>query len=389
MQHDAGASRTDVSRARDDPVVTDRSAQRQQVAVEVRGLSKAFGTVAPIRDLNLEIFDGEFLVILGPSGSGKSTLLRLIAGLEQPTAGQVLIDGRDVTAVPARDRGCGFVFQSYALFPHMTVLGNIAYGLRRRGVARKEAETRAMQVAKRLSLGDLLQRRPRQLSGGQRQRVALGRVLARQPRVFLFDEPLSSLDAQLRTQMRTELVSLHRQLKATSIFVTHDQVEAMTMGDRVAVLHDGRLQQLGGPLDLYERPTNVFVARFVGSPPINLFRCTREGSRYQLGGVAIPAPTGATGDIDCGLRPEATLLRLEAQANASPIEGRVSLRGRLALVERLGAEAFAYVRVGDQTVVCRVDPDFMAGGEAPVLVDLDLRRASWFDAASGDRLVED
>ena len=368
-------------------MTTEGSARRRPVAVEVRGLSKTFGAVAPIRDLNLEIFDGEFLVILGPSGSGKSTLLRLIAGLEQPSAGHVLIDGQDVTAVPARDRGCGFVFQSYALFPHMTVLGNIAYGLRRRGVSRTEAETRAVDVARRLSLGDLLQRRPRQLSGGQRQRVALGRVLARQPRVFLFDEPLSSLDAQLRTQMRSELVSLHRQLNATSIFVTHDQVEAMTMGDRVAVLHDGRLQQLGGPLDLYERPTNLFVARFVGSPPINLFRCTRDGSRYRLGATAISTPAGATGDIVCGLRPEATQLSLGRRTDESAVPGHVTLQGQLALVERLGADALAYVQVGDQTVVCRVGSEFRFEPQELVSVDLDLHRASWFDAESGDRLL--
>ncbi len=362
------------------------SAPGRPVAVEVRGLSKTFGAVAPIRDLNLEIFDGEFLVILGPSGSGKSTLLRLIAGLEQPSAGRVLIDGQDVTSVPARDRGCGFVFQSYALFPHMTVLGNIAYGLRRRGVSRREAETRAVDVARRLSLGEMLERRPRQLSGGQRQRVALGRVLARQPRVFLFDEPLSSLDAQLRTQMRSELVSLHRQLNATSIFVTHDQVEAMTMGDRVAVLHDGRLQQLGGPLDLYERPTNLFVARFVGSPPINVFRCARDGSGYRLGGTTISAPAGAVGDIVCGLRPEATRITSVGQSEDRAGPEHVMLQGHLALVERLGADALAYVQVGDQTVVCRVGSEFRSEPQGLVSVDLDLRRASWFDADSGDRL---
>ena len=361
------------------------SAPGRPVAVEVRGLSKTFGAVAPIRDLNLEIFDGEFLVILGPS-AGKSTLLRLIAGLEQPSAGRVLIDGQDVTSVPARDRGCGFVFQSYALFPHMTVLGNIAYGLRRRGVSRREAETRAVDVARRLSLGEMLERRPRQLSGGQRQRVALGRVLARQPRVFLFDEPLSSLDAQLRTQMRSELVSLHRQLNATSIFVTHDQVDAMTMGDRVAVLHDGRLQQLGGPLDLYERPTNLFVARFVGSPPINVFRCARDGSGYRLGGTTICAPAGAVGDIVCGLRPEATRITSVGQSEDRAGAEHVMLQGHLALVERLGADALAYVQVGDQTVVCRVGSEFRSEPQGPVSVDLDLRRASWFDADSGDRL---
>jgi ABC-type sugar transport system ATPase subunit len=311
----------------------------------------------------------------------------LIAGLEVPSAGQVLIDGQDVTSVPARDRGCGFVFQSYALFPHMSVLGNIAYGLRRRGVARKAAEARALEVARTLNLGDLLERRPRQLSGGQRQRVALGRVLARQPRVFLFDEPLSSLDAQLRTQMRTELVALHRQLNATSVFVTHDQIEAMTMGDRVAVLHGGRLQQIGGPLDLYERPANVFVARFLGSPPINLFRCTREGDRYLLGGETVPAPAGASGEIDCGVRPEAIRLHLANGDDESYVPGQVRLHGRVVLVERLGADAFAYVQVGDQVVACRVDPEFTVAPEATAFLDLDFRRASWFDRESGDRIV--
>ncbi len=356
----------------------------RSATVELRHVTKAFGDVAPIQHLDLEVRDGEFLVILGPSGSGKSTLLRIIAGLDHPSDGQVLIDGRDVTNVPARDRGCGFVFQSYALFPHLTVLGNIAYGLRRRGTPRKEAEARAAEVAARLNLTELLHRRPRQLSGGQRQRVALGRVLARQPRVFLFDEPLSSLDAQLRTQMRTELVTLHRQLQTTSIFVTHDQVEAMTMGDRVAVLHDGRLQQLGSPLDLYERPSNVFVARFVGSPPINLFPAAFHDGVFRIDGSIVKGPRTAARDVLCGLRPEFTRLRAAGAADAQPAD--LWLTGRLKLVERLGPEAFAYVEVADDTVVCRVDNSIrLEPGEA-VEVGLDLSHASWFDADEGTRL---
>src|SRR2546430_4095635 len=241
-------------------------------SVTLRGLTKAFdaGTRPALQELSLEVRDGEFLVLLGPSGCGKTTALRCIAGLEEPTAGAVLIDEREVTHLPPAARDVAMVFQNYALYPHLTARGNIAFGLEVRGVAAPEIARRVQETAQRLGLTELLDRRPAQLSGGQRQRVALGRAIVRAPRAFLFDEPLSNLDARLRGELRAELLALHRALGATMVYVTHDQMEAMTMGQRIAVLHEGRLRQLGTPADVYQRPADVFVARFIGSPGMNV-----------------------------------------------------------------------------------------------------------------------
>ncbi|WBL36511.1 ATP-binding cassette domain-containing protein [Tepidiforma flava] len=242
------------------------------MGVEFDRVHKTFGHVRAVRDLTLEVREGEFLVLVGPSGCGKTTALRMVAGLEEPTSGDIRIDGRSVLGVEPRDRDIAMVFQSYALYPHMSVYDNLAFGLRQRKTPKADVDRRIREVAEMLEIGHLLNRRPRELSGGQRQRVALGRAIARRPRVFLMDEPLSNLDAQLRLRTRAELSDLHRRLGTTLIYVTHDQVEAMTMGTRIAVMHDGVLQQVATPQLIYDRPANTFVASFIGSPAMNLLR---------------------------------------------------------------------------------------------------------------------
>src|SRR5881394_1513800 len=245
--------------------------------VHLRGVKKTYDNkVAVIHGIDMEITDGEFIVIVGPSGCGKSTLLRMVAGLEHITGGEVAIGDRVVNQLEPKDRDIAMVFQNYALYPHMSVYQNMAYGLKIRGLAKDDIDRRVRKAAKTLELGALLERKPRQLSGGQRQRVAMGRAIVREPAVFLFDEPLSNLDAKLRVQMRFEMQNLHRSLKTTSLYVTHDQVEAMTLGDRLVVLNAGRVEQLGTPSEVYEKPATIFVAGFVGSPPMNLLRVRRD-----------------------------------------------------------------------------------------------------------------
>jgi ABC-type sugar transport system ATPase subunit len=275
----------------------------------LNGVTKSFGGLRVIHGVDLEVADGEFVVFVGPSGCGKSTLLRLIAGLEQPTSGAVAIDGADVTHVPASDRGLAMVFQSYALYPHMSVYQNMAFGLENIGMPRAEIEKRVARAASMLRLTDYLKRKPKELSGGQRQRVAIGRAVVRDPRIFLFDEPLSNLDAELRVATRKELAALHDEIGGTMIYVTHDQVEAMTLADRIVVLRAGRVEQIGTPLDLYNKPDNLFVAGFIGSPKMNLIKATvthgaeiafGSGKAIKLAGV--PLATGS--EVTLGIRPE-------------------------------------------------------------------------------------
>ncbi len=281
-------------------------------SVTLRGLSKTFegAAQAAVRDVSLEVRDGELLVLLGPSGCGKTTVLRCIAGLEDPTAGEVLIADRVVTDLPPGERDVAMVFQSYALYPHLTVRENIAFALEARGVATPEIARRVAETAGRLELGDLLDRRPEQLSGGQRQRVALARAIVRAPQLFLFDEPLSNLDAPLRIELRAELLALHRALRTTMVYVTHDQVEAMTMGQRIAVLHEGRLRQVGTPADVYERPADIFVARLVGSPGMNVLEgrgrgMGAEGRVVEAGSLVVPVALAEyEGQLFLGVRPE-------------------------------------------------------------------------------------
>ena len=314
--------------------------------VDLRGLRKSFGAFEAVRGVDLTIEEGSFVVFVGPSGCGKSTLLRLIAGLEEPTGGTILIDGEDVTDLSPAERGLAMVFQSYALYPHMSVRDNMAFSLRMAGIDRVTQDQKVQEAARILKLDALLQRRPRELSGGQRQRVAIGRAIVRNPRAFLFDEPLSNLDAALRVEMRIELARLHQELGGTMIYVTHDQVEAMTLADQIVVLDQGRIEQVGTPIDLYHRPANLFVAGFIGSPKMNLIQvpvrtCSESGVTVELPeGRALLVPVKAAGanrgdHLTLGIRPE----HFEA-----PGEGGVPLDGQIAVVERLGSATLAHLR---------------------------------------------
>ena len=275
--------------------------------VSLRRLSKRYASAEALAvdSVDLDIAHGEFVVLLGPSGCGKSTTLRMVAGLESISDGELAIDGRPMNHVPAKDRDIAMVFQSYALYPHMSVLDNLAFGLRRRGIAAREIERRVRDVAATLGLSELLRRKPHALSGGQRQRVALGRAIVRDPKVFLFDEPLSNLDAALRVGMRGELIKLHHRLGATMLYVTHDQVEAMTMGDRICIMNGGKVVQTGRPLDVYRQPVNTFVAAFLGSPPTNLLPARFDGHGLAVGESVLPVPRRASPDeVILGIRPE-------------------------------------------------------------------------------------
>jgi ABC-type sugar transport system ATPase subunit len=306
----------------------------------LRAIRKSFGAVDVIRGVDLDVGKGEFIVFVGPSGCGKSTMLRIIAGLEDVTAGAIEIAGRDVTRTAPAKREIAMVFQSYALFPHMTVAENIGFGLKLAGRPREEITSLVRTVAGTLQIEPLLGRTPRELSGGQRQRVAIGRAIIRQPKIFLFDEPLSNLDAALRVQMRLEIARLHARLGATMIYVTHDQTEAMTLADRIVVFNKGRIEQVGTPMELYEHPANMFVAGFIGAPAMNFLPSRIEGGVLTTcGTVAGPSRAWSTeGPVTAGIRPE--------HLTIAP-EGRGGIRGRVELVERLGAQTYAYVDVAE------------------------------------------
>ncbi|MFL0690864.1 MAG: ABC transporter ATP-binding protein [Agrobacterium tumefaciens] len=314
--------------------------------VSLRGVKKQFGALSVIKGVDLDVKDGEFCVFVGPSGCGKSTLLRMIAGLEEITEGSLAIGGQDMTSIGPSERGVAMVFQSYALYPHMTVEENIGFGLKMTGQSKALIAERTAVAAKMLQLEPLLQRKPGQLSGGQRQRVAIGRAIVRNPEVFLFDEPLSNLDAALRVQMRTELSKLHQDLKATMIYVTHDQVEAMTMADKIVVLSAGKIEQVGSPLELYHRPNNLFVAGFIGSPKMNFLKVQASSADgvavVRLPGAEISIPThGASvpsGELTFGLRPE----HIDATG-----KGDVVIEATVKLAEYLGSETLFFVTLAD------------------------------------------
>jgi multiple sugar transport system ATP-binding protein len=315
--------------------------------VTLNGIKKSFGQNLIVKGVDLQVREGEFLVMVGPSGCGKTTLLRLIAGLEQVDAGEVSIGGTRVNDVAPRDRDVAMVFQSYALYPHMTVRENLAFGLTLRKYPKAEIDARVQEAAAMLELSHLLDRKPKALSGGQRQRVAMGRAIVRRPKVFLFDEPLSNLDTALRVQMRGELARLHRRLSATMIYVTHDQVEAMTLATRVAVFNGGVLQQVGPPLELYNRPANRFVAGFLGSPSMNFLEARREGAQLSGKGFTLPCPadlTAADSKVLVGLRPQD--LRVAAHG---PLAGTVDA------VERLGFDGYAFLSTEAGPVAARFD----------------------------------
>jgi sn-glycerol 3-phosphate transport system ATP-binding protein len=332
-------------------------------SVTFREVRKRYGELEVIHGVSTEVADGEFVVIVGPSGCGKSTLLRMVAGLEAITSGDIRIGGRVVNDLEPKDRDIAMVFQNYALYPHMTVYENMSYGLRIQRFSRSEIEQRVQKAAAILELKDLLQRRPRQLSGGQRQRVAMGRAIVREPAVFLFDEPLSNLDAKLRVQMRAELQSLHRRLGTTSLYVTHDQVEAMTLARRMIVMNAGRAEQIGAPLEVYARPASTFVAGFIGSPPMNLMPEERDGRRLLF-----------------GVRPEHLEPCSESQA-------RLVLE--VDLVEPLGADTLAYGHVRDKPKVTRIAARVhsslaVSAGRLPLRYD--AANVHYFDAETGMRL---
>ena len=345
-------------------------------------IRKSFGKTQVLHGIELDVADGEMVVLVGASGCGKSTLLRITAGLETPTSGKVLIAGRDVTPLEPADRDIAMVFQNYALYPHMTVAQNMAYGLKIRGLPRPEIDRRVREAAEILGLGALLDRRPRQLSGGQRQRVAMGRAIVREPALFLFDEPLSNLDARLRVQMRAEIRRLQRRLGVTSIFVTHDQVEAMTLGDRLVVMHQGRAAQVASPMEVWAKPADTYVASFIGSPSMNLLPATLleggAGARLASGQEILfadgPRPGAAGMPLTLGLRPEHVLVGEAPDALPLTVD----------LVEPLGSETVVHGRLPDGVpLTVRVNGPF-AGSSLPAL--LDPRELHVFDGGTGKRL---
>jgi multiple sugar transport system ATP-binding protein len=335
----------------------------------------AGGTLA-VNDFNLEIKDTEFMVLVGPSGCGKSTALRMLAGLEEVTEGDIKIGDQIVNEMPPRERDIAMVFQSYALYPHMTVFDNLAFGLRMRGTPRQDIERRVNSAANILELGPLLKRKPRQLSGGQRQRVALGRAIVREPQAFLLDEPLSNLDAKLRIQTRIELQKQHRALQATFIYVTHDQVEAMTMGDRIAVMKDGILQQVAPPRQIYDTPVNMYVAGFIGSPTMNFIPVTVQGTTAKAAGFELELPTAPGIEKGVlGIRPEAL--------TEHPREGHSGLDLKVEVCEVLGADQFLYGSVGGDAITARVDPNMKVSPGDRVRLGVDMRRLHLFDGPTG------
>jgi multiple sugar transport system ATP-binding protein len=346
-------------------------------SVSYEHVTKRFpgGTLA-VNDFNLEIKDTEFMVLVGPSGCGKSTALRMLAGLEEVTEGDIKIGDQVVNEMPPRDRDIAMVFQSYALYPHMTVFDNLAFGLRMRGTPRQDIERRVNSAASILELGPLLKRKPRQLSGGQRQRVALGRAIVREPQAFLLDEPLSNLDAKLRIQTRIELQKQHRALQATFIYVTHDQVEAMTMGDRIAVMKDGILQQVAPPRQIYDNPVNMYVAGFIGSPSMNFIPVTVQGTTAKATGfeLELPTPPGIEKGV-LGIRPEAL--------TEHPREGHSGLDLKVEVCEVLGADQFLYGTVGGDAITARVDPNMKVTPGDRVRLGVDMRRLHVFDGPTG------
>jgi multiple sugar transport system ATP-binding protein len=355
-------------------------------SVVLRGVRKAFGSTEVVHGVDVAIEDREFCVLVGPSGCGKSTLLRMIAGLEEISGGEIAIDGTVVNRVPPKERDIAMVFQNYALYPHMSVFDNMAFSLKLAGEPKDAIAARVRDTAQTLGLTQLLERYPRQLSGGQRQRVAMGRAIVRDPRVFLFDEPLSNLDAKLRVAMRTEIKALHQRLKTTSIYVTHDQIEAMTLADRIVVMNAGRVEQVGSPLELYDNPANLFVAGFIGSPAMNFLRGRVNGAGVAVGeGVELPAPASARArlselrsemsgrDVIVGVRPE----HLAVAADGTPAE--------VMLVEPTGADTQIFCKLAGTEVVAvvRERHDFRPGER----VRLKAGPTFLFDPASGERIA--
>ncbi|MER8920371.1 sn-glycerol-3-phosphate ABC transporter ATP-binding protein UgpC [Mesorhizobium sp. M0317] len=351
-------------------------------SVTINNVQKAFGAAKIIHDVSVDIADGEFVILVGPSGCGKSTLLRMIAGLETISGGRIAIGDRVVNNLRARDRNIAMVFQNYALYPHMTVADNMGFALKIKKADPADTAGRVGRAASILGLDKLLDRYPRQLSGGQRQRVAMGRAIVRDPQVFLFDEPLSNLDAKLRVQMRGEIKALHQRLGTTTIYVTHDQIEAMTMADKIVVLHDGLVEQIGAPLDLYDRPANLFVAGFIGSPAMNFIRGhVEEGVFRSAGGLILPLPEGIDltnipgGDLIYGIRPE--------HIRATTAKG---IPGTIVLLEATGSEIFARVDCAGEEISCLFRERLALKQGEQMRIEIDRACAHLFDTKTGRRL---
>lgn len=357
-------------------------------SIRIEGLSRKFQNVTAVDNISMDILDGDFLVLLGPSGCGKTTLLRMLAGLLEPSSGRIVLDDEDITNVPAKRRDVAMVFQNYALYPHLSVAKNLGFPLRVRKVPKAEAHERVDEVAQQLDIAHLLDRKPKELSGGQRQRVAVGRAIVRSPRAFLMDEPLSNLDAKLRTATRRELTDLHRRLGATFVYVTHDQIEAMTMATRIALLNNGRVEQIGTPEEVYDTPASVFVAGFLGSPPMNLIDAS---VRSEEGRIVVSSPSvravlwhGESGEqaVVLGVRPEHLAVATDIDVDAAGAR----LKARVVSIENLGSEQIAYCEVGTHTVCVRMPrPTALREGEVVTLA-AKLEHLHLFDAESGRRL---
>ena len=364
--------------------------------VEIKKLTKVFpGGVQAVQNVDLEVKDKEFLVLVGPSGCGKSTTLRMVAGLEEISEGEIYIGGRLVNDIPSKDRDIAMVFQNYALYPHMSVYDNMAFGLRLRKFTKAEIVKRVKDAASMLGISELLGRKPKELSGGQKQRVAVGRAIVRKPKVFLFDEPLSNLDAKLRVQMRAELSKLHTRLQSTMIYVTHDQTEAMTMGDRIVVMKDGIVQQVDAPLKLYEKPVNKFVAGFIGSPPMNFLSgkfAKKDGHMYfknekfevRVVDEMVPKLSGYVGqEILCGIRPEDIYDKLFV-GQASPEN---TIKAHVEVVEPMGSEVILYLNVGSNTLTARVNVHTQTSVGQELEFVIDMANVHFFDSDSEDVIV--
>ena len=363
--------------------------------LELRNVNKSYGSglADTLKNIEISIDSGEFLILVGPSGCGKSTLMNCIAGLEDISGGAILVDDQDISGMSPKDRDIAMVFQSYALYPTMTVHGNIAFGLKMRKMAPAAIEEEVARVAKLLQIEHLLGRKPGQLSGGQQQRVAMGRALARRPKIYLFDEPLSNLDAKLRVEMRTEIKLMHQRLKTTTVYVTHDQIEAMTLGDKVAVMKDGIIQQFGTPKQIYNDPANLFVASFIGSPPMNFIPLRlqrRDGQLLALldsGQARCELPLGAmeagfeNREVILGIRPEQILLATAESRNQS------SIRAEVEVVEPTGPDTLVFVELNQTKVCCRLAPDDAPQVGQTLELQFDPSKVLLFDAQSGERLL--